>query len=60
MGKKCKINGGRRANFELHYHHHHIHEGLGVFPVPFDPQDEVDLSISSSVVLCSSVLLVYT
>ena len=39
------------------HHHHDVREGLGVFPV--DPQDEVGPSISSSVVLCSFVLLVY-
>jgi len=37
---------------------HHVPEGLGVFPIPY-PQDEVGPSISSSVVLCSFVFLVY-
>jgi hypothetical protein len=36
----------------------HVHEGLGMFPV-FNPQDEVGPSISSSLVLCSFVILVY-
>ena len=49
----------RRYTGEYHHHHHHhrVPEGLGVFPLP-DPQDEVGPSISSSVVLCSFVLLV--
>ena len=38
--------------------HHNVHEGLGVFPVPWT-QDEVGPSISSLVVLCSFVRLVY-
>ena len=46
--------------FRIHHHHHHHHvpEGLGVF-LFLDPRDEVGPSISSSVVLCSFVLLVY-
>ena len=41
-----------------HHHHHHVHEGLGVFPVPWS-SNEIGPSISSSVVLCSFVLMVY-
>ena len=42
----------------MRYHHHPVPEGLGVFCV-LDPQDEVGPSTSSSVILCSFVLLVY-
>ena len=44
--------------YHHHHHHHYIPEGLGVFPF-LDLQDEVRPSISSSVVLCFFVLLVY-
>ena len=42
-----------------HNHHHYVLEELGVFPV-LNPQYEVGPSISSSVALCSFVLLVDT
>jgi len=41
-----------------HHHHHHVHEGLGAFPVPSDSRWSWSL-LSSSVVLCSFVLLIY-
>jgi len=41
----------------FHHHHYHVPDGLGVF-LFLDPQNEVGPSISSSVVLCSFVLLV--
>jgi hypothetical protein len=42
----------------MHYHHHHVHEGVGLFPLPWS-LDEVSPSISSSVVLCSFVFSIY-
>ena len=52
---KYKKSSGEIKIHHYHHHPHHVHEGLGVFP-----QDEVGPSISSSVVLCSFVLLIDT
>ena len=41
------------------YHHHHVQEGLGFHSCSLYPQNEIGPSISSSVVLCVFVLLVY-
>ena len=43
---------------EIYHNHHHVPETLACFLI-LQPQDEVGPSISSSVVLCSFVLLVY-
>ena len=59
-GIRVIFNFWAHSNTHHHHHRHHVHEGLGVFPVPWSSKwNWFPPPVSSPVVVCFFVLLVY-
>jgi len=59
-GIRVIFNFWAHSNTHHHHHRHHVHEGLGLFPVPWSSKwNWFPPPVSSPVVVCFFVLLVY-